>query len=160
MIKRALCAVAGFLSLSLSLAAQQIDRADVFIALNNSALRFPSLTLSDAQLFSFAEPVASPLLFNWMETQPDVFLLPIIVTQPRRVAAVSAAPREDSSKEAVDVRQPSFLDNAHGEIGFIYGRSSGKFGRDFEASYIIGEVGDDKFHISAGASYENSTRRR
>lgn len=160
MVKRALSVVAGFLSLCLPLFAQQTDRADVFSALNDVPVRFPSLTFSDAQLFSFSEAVAPPLLFNWMETQPDVSLPPIIVTPPRRFAAVSAAPLEDSSKEVVDVRQPSLLDNAHGEVGFIFGRSSGKFGRDFEAGYIIGEVGDDRFHISAGASYENSTRRR
>ena len=31
---------------------------------------------------------------------------------------------------------------------------SGKFGGDYLQGYIFGEVGNDRIHISAGASYE------
>ena len=43
---------------------------------------------------------------------------------------------------------------AGGEIGFLYGRWSGKGGGDMWETYIIGTVGDDKFQITAGASYD------
>jgi hypothetical protein len=157
MTKRALFAVAGLLSLCLSLSAQQIDRPqDVFKALNNSALRTPALALSGAQFFSLSSG------FNWMErTSPD--FLPALstpgATGPQRATANSSATMgvQDSSKEIVDVRRSNLFDYATGEVGFLYGRSSGKYGVTSEEGYIIGEVGNEHFHISAGASYENST---
>ena len=152
MTKRALSAVAGFLSLCLPLSAQQTDRPRMFSALNNSFLR-PSLTLSDGWPFSFSSA------FNWMETTTPDFLPALPTTAPQRATSPAALPK-DSSKEVVDVGRPNLLDYAHGEVGFLYGRSTGKFGREVEQGYIIGEVGDDKFHITVGAAYENSTRRR
>ena len=158
MTKRALSAVAGFLGLCLPLSAQQAGRPDIFSALNNSSLRFPSLTLSDGRLFSFSGTVAPPLLFDWMEpTLPD-FLPTLSATEPRRATA-SAAPPKDSSKELVDIQRSNLLDYASGEVGFLYGRSTGKFGGEVEQGYFIGDVGNDKFHITVGATYENSSGR-
>jgi len=160
MTKRALSAVAGFFSLCLSLSAQQQWQSpDFFSVLNSSDLHLPSLTLSDAQPFSFSEAIVSPLLLTWLEaaTPAEVALPAIIVKQPRRVAAVSAMPVEDPSKETVELRRPYF-DYAGGEVGAFYGRSSGKFASEVEAGYIFGEVGNDHLQISAGASYEHSTQ--
>jgi hypothetical protein len=41
-----------------------------------------------------------------------------------------------------------------GEVGFLYGRWSGKGGGDTWESYVVGTVGNDKFQITAGASYD------
>jgi len=154
MTKRALPAVVGLLSLCLSVSAQQTSRSNIFSALNNSLLRLPSLTLSDGQLFSFSTA------FNWMEPTPPDFLPGLPAAAPLRLIAVSSAARsKDSSKEVVDVRRPNLLDYASGEIGFLYGRSTGKFGGEYKQGYIIGDVGDEKFHISAGAAYEESSWR-
>jgi hypothetical protein len=49
--------------------------------------------------------------------------------------------------------KPGLLNSAHGEVGFLYG--AGSHGVSVERGYMIGEVGDDKFHITVGASYEN-----
>lgn len=157
MMKRALSVVAGFFGLCLPLFAQQAD--PTFSALNSSAVHLPLLMLSDGQPFSFAETVASPLLLGWMETSPpaDVSLPPLIV-RPQRVATITAAPVEDSSKEVLNVRRPVF-DYAGGEAGFLYGRSSGKYGGEYKQGYIIGEVGNEHLHITAGASYEESSQR-
>ena len=150
-------ACGGFLSLCLSLSAQQIDRADLWSALNNSSLRFPSLGLSDAQLFSFATA------FNRMETSTPAFLpasaLP--TTAPQRAIAyvTPVTDAKDSSKEVSDVSRRNLLDYVHGEVGFLYGRSTGKFGGSVEQGYVIGDVGDEKFHITAGAAFENSSIR-
>jgi hypothetical protein len=152
--KRAFAAVFGFFCLCLSLSAQQIDRPYIFSGLNNSPPRFPSLTLSDRQLFSFSTALA------WMQpTSPD-FLpgLPTMAPHPA-VAASSSAAIRDSSKEVVDVQRSGLFDYAGGEMGFLYGRSTGKFGGDYKQGYIIGEVGDEKFHISVGAAYEESSFR-
>jgi hypothetical protein len=43
---------------------------------------------------------------------------------------------------------------AGGEIGFLYGRWSGKGGGDMWETYMVGTVGNDKFQITAGASYD------
>jgi hypothetical protein len=42
-----------------------------------------------------------------------------------------------------------------GEIGFMYGRWSGKGSGDMMESYILGQVGNDHFQITAGAAYED-----
>jgi hypothetical protein len=42
-----------------------------------------------------------------------------------------------------------------GEVGFMYGRWSGKGSGDYVGSYVWGQVGTDKFQITAGASSEN-----
>ena len=46
-----------------------------------------------------------------------------------------------------------------GEVGVFYGKSSGKYGREDMEAYIIGGVGNDKFHITAGAAYQESSGR-
>jgi hypothetical protein len=158
MAKRALSAAAGFLSLCLPLMAQQTDRPDVFSAMNNSFLRLPSLTLSDGGSFSFASA------FNRMETTTPDFLptfgMASTTARPQRANAVSPVTTpKDSSKEVTDIRRPNLLDHVSGEMGVLYGRSTGKFGGAVEAGYIIGVVGDDKFNITAGASYEHSSGR-
>jgi hypothetical protein len=44
-----------------------------------------------------------------------------------------------------------------GEVGFVYGRWSGKGNGDYWQNYVWGQVGNDKFQITAGASFENSS---
>jgi hypothetical protein len=157
MTRRALSAVAGFLGLCLPLFAQQTYRPDLFSALNNS-ISLPSLSLSDGQRFSFSGAVASPFSFNWIESAPPDFLPALSTTVPPRATAARVYPK-DSSKEVVDMRKADLFDYAHGEIGFLYGRSTGKFNGDVEQGYFIGEVGNDKVHVTAGAFYENSSGR-
>ena len=53
MTNRAALGVIGFLSLCLSLSAQQANRSEIFRSLNSSPPRFPSLTLSNGGFFSF-----------------------------------------------------------------------------------------------------------
>jgi hypothetical protein len=150
MTKRALSAVAGFLGLCLPLSAQQTDRPDIFSALNNSLPRLPSLALSDTQRFSFSSA------FNWIEPTPPDFLPALPATAPPRANA-PPMPGKDSSKDVVDMQRSNLFDYASGEVGFLYGRSTGKFSREVEQGYFIGDVGNDKFHISVGAAYENSS---
>jgi hypothetical protein len=42
-----------------------------------------------------------------------------------------------------------------GEVGFMYGRWSGKGSGDMMESYIMGTAGNDHFQITAGAAFEN-----
>jgi hypothetical protein len=45
------------------------------------------------------------------------------------------------------------------EVGFFYGRSDGKYGREDYSGYIMGGVGNDKFNITVGAAYSESEVR-
>lgn len=158
MTKGMFSVVAGLFSLCLPLFGQEIQRPDVFKSLNNSPVRTPSLALSDAHLFTF------PTGFAWMEPTRSDFLpaLPTVAGQSQSTRNVSYSmalsdASKDSPKETKDLAQRNLLDSVHGEVGFFYGRSSGgRFSGDTEGGYVIGEVGDDKVHISVGASYENS----
>jgi hypothetical protein len=44
-----------------------------------------------------------------------------------------------------------------GEIGFLYGHSIGKGSGDLMESYIMGQVGNDHFQITAGAAFDQSS---
>jgi len=153
MTKRVSLGVIGFLSLCLCSSAQRTGWSDIFRSLNSSPPTFPSLTLSNGGFFSFSTAL------SWLEPVPD-FLPGLPAAAPPRPVATSGVTRaKDSSKEVIDVQRTGLFDYVGGEVGFLYGRSTGKFGGDYKQAYIIGEVGDDKFHISAGASYEESSWR-
>jgi hypothetical protein len=42
-----------------------------------------------------------------------------------------------------------------GEVGFVYGKWSGRGNGDYWQNYVWGQAGNDKFQINAGASFEN-----
>ena len=46
-----------------------------------------------------------------------------------------------------------------GEVGILYGRWTGKGGGDLLQSYILGTVGNDKFQITVGTEYDESSGR-
>ncbi|MFN2541665.1 MAG: hypothetical protein ABR514_05785 [Chthoniobacterales bacterium] len=149
MSKRGLGVMTAVLGLGWCVAAQPTNRPEKLL-LNNSSPRFPSLELSDAQYFSFATA------FNWLEPAATDFLPPLpTAPQPATIAHVESA--KDSSKEDVDLSRKNLFDYAHGEIGFLYGRSTGKFDREVEQGYVIGTVGNDKLQITAGALFEHSS---
>src|SRR5260370_25787828 len=116
MTKRALFAVAGFLSLCFPLSAQQTYRPDLFSALNNS-ISLPSLSLSDGRLFSLSSA------FTWMQPTPPDFLPALSPPLPQTATASAAYPKA-SSTEVVDVRKPDLLDYATGAPRFLYGHST------------------------------------
>lgn len=63
--------------------------------------------------------------------------------------------KEYSSVESLAVEKASLVWTG-GEIGFMYGHSSGKFGGDEFSSYLLGGVGNDHLQINVGAGYEES----
>jgi hypothetical protein len=176
MSKGALAALAGFLSLSVSLSAQKTSESQQtpgdtfalenlrgtglagpraangpdFFTLNNSALfrGFPAPTLLDGRLYSFSTAL------NWMK--PVNFLPAFSPVEPRR-ASFYAQPDRNLSDRLSDL-QPN-IDYARGEVGFLYGRWTGKSDGEYKHGYIIGEVGNENIHISVGAAYEDSSWR-
>ena len=165
MTKWALLAVTGFLGCSASLSAQETQRSvpftlsqpgrnvmgshgDLLSMLSNSYYNTPSLMLLDGRPLSLSNG------YDWIEPMPPDFL-PELSAEPARVSTARA--RRDSRDKTLEV-QPKFFDYVHGEVGVLYGTSTGgKFSRELEQGYIFGEMGNDKTHIIVGASYEHSS---
>ena len=78
--------------------------------------------------------------------------------EPQSVAYQNSPGRRKSVDNGVDLRAPDQIQFG-GEIGFLYGKSSGKYGREDFQSYIIGTVGTDKFSITAGVLHQESSGR-
>ena len=175
MIKRALPAVIGILSVCLPLVAQDetvtseelrrtgeldvgsalsLDRPDIFSTVDGSVLihGLPVLSLLDGRRF----PISSSLGRMGM-TAFDLF--PVVFLQSVEVQRVNASPiyGTDSPGGIVNLRLKRIY--AGGEAGVFYGKSGGKFGREDFQTYIIGGVGNDKFNITAGAAYQESSGR-
>jgi hypothetical protein len=168
MIKRALLVV-GFLALCFPLAAQQMTpsldassafafyRPEIFSTVDSLALidRLPVLNFLDGTRL----PVSSEM--GRMGTAPVEFpsltymsVAYMSAAKVRRVnaAQVSGKDGKDSSAEVMTALSSPYYWG--GEVGFMYGHSSGKFGGDEYGTYIEGGVGNDKFQINAGAAYQ------
>ena len=63
--------------------------------------------------------------------------------------------KDYSSVESMAVEKAA-LTWTGGEVGFMYGHSSGRFGGDEFSSYIMGGVGNDHLQINVGAGYEET----
>lgn len=79
---------------------------------------------------------------------------------PRKSVAASNPRPEMLASDAKDL--PSEMISSplnpvyySGEVGFVYGRWSGKGSGDYVGSYVWGQAGNDKFQITAGASFED-----
>lgn len=174
MIKRALLAVAAIPALCCSLAAQQtapwnsiqparfelnqaspsdmvegraaLGQTGSFGRLNSAWYGSGPLTLIDGELFSF------PRAFGWIEATPSDFLPDFTAGELGTPTAVATL--RDSGNKTVDLRHK--LDYVGGEVGVFFGKSTGKFSREVEQGYILGEVVDGNTHIIVGGSYEHS----
>jgi hypothetical protein len=166
MIKRALLVVLGFFSLCSPLTAQHtpdagsafaLYRPEIFSTVDSSVLlqSLPVLTFLNGQRL----PVSTEL--GRMGRAP-LNLFPDASLRVAEVQRINAAPiyRTDGKDSPGEVMSSSSNPiYVGGEVGFLYGRSSGKFGGDVMQTYMLGEVGNDKFRITAGASYEESSVR-
>ncbi len=129
-------------------------RPDIFSTVDGSVLLhgLPMLTLLDGRRF----PISSELSRMGM-TPLDLF--PVAFLSAVEVQKIGSVPRHgtDSPGGVVDLRLNRIYSG--GEVGFFYGRSDGKYGREDMSAYIIGGVGNDKFQITAGAAYSESDLR-
>lgn len=180
MIKRALPAVLGFLALCLPLAAQETYRPeqsadetitleqlqktgatdiasalalyqpDSFSVSGNSVLiyGFPTLALVDGRRFSISGPLGrlTPLDF-----------FPVAFLGAVEVQKINASPMKGTDSPGGVVNLWLNRSLAGGEFGVFYGKSSGKFDLEEKQAHILGTVGNEKFQITAGAAYEESS---
>jgi len=164
MIKRALLVV-GVLALCFPVAAQQNNRTDEFDAAAALALYRPeiftsvdsSLLVRDLPMLTFLDGrLPGSTALGRMGTAPvanlPVALVSAAPAQKTNASSVSGKDGKDSSAEVMtSPLNPVYYG---GEVGVFYGHSSGKFGGDEFGTYIEGGVGNDKFQINAGASYQ------
>jgi hypothetical protein len=164
MTSRVLASLLGFLGLCLSLplqangadqiGAQSFRQPDIFRTLEGATLihGLPALTLADPRSYS--------LTSAWVDIGLGPFgLSPNLETAELPQVSAPSTGRTSSPGRAPEMR---LKDNYYvtGEVGFLYGRSSGgKSSLEEKSTYIIGEVGNDKVHISVGASYEEVNGR-
>ena len=169
MIKRALLVALGFLAFCFPLAAQQMSpsldassafafyRPEIFSTVDSLALidRLPVLNFLDGTRL----PVSSEM--GRMGTAPVEFpsltymsIAYVSAAKVRRVNAAQVSGKYGKDSSAEMMTAPSAPYYYGGEVGFMYGHSSGKFGGDEFGTYIDGVVGNDKFQINAGASYQ------
>ena len=170
MTKQVVLGVAAFLGLCLSLGAEQPLRVLSLAQLNslspqNSRPLFfqPAVfsRLGDPLLvdgspgpttFSNRETFSLATTFNLVGTPTSFLPTTMAMESPSRNVPATSSRDKDSSDYPLDLRPGYYVT---GEVGFVYGRSTGKFGGDYKEGYIIGKVGNDKVHITVGASYED-----
>ncbi len=165
LMKRALLAVLGWLALSFPLAAQEpfdsaatfiFYRPEIFTSVDSAALvrELPMTEFLDGRL-----PGSTAL--GRMGTAPVAnFPMALVSAEPRKKGSSVSGPVTDpkdgkdySSAESLAAEKASLVWTG-GEIGFMYGHSSGKFGGDEFTSYIMGGVGNEHLQINVGASYQ------
>jgi len=127
-------------------------RPNVFSTVDGSTLihGLPILTLLDGRRF----PISSELGRMGM-TPLDLF--PIAFLSAVEVQKIGGSPiyGSDAPGGLVNLRLNRI--QTGGEVGFFYGKSDGKYGREDFQSYFIGGVGNEKFQITVGAAYHESS---
>ncbi len=179
MVKSGLLAVVGSLGFCLPLAAQQtgslaqtenvslyLSQPAIFKTVDSSTLvhGLPMLSLLDGRWL----PISTAMGRMGM-AQLDVFPNASLPVAPKaKKTSAYARNRTDGKdfgtdgadgKDALGAITSSSRSNPlyySGEIGFLYGHSTGKYGGDVKQGYFIGEVGDDNVQITVGGSYEDS----
>jgi hypothetical protein len=149
-MKRAFLAVAGFFGLCLSLPAQQMQSPEQLLFDGGTPYR-PSLSLADQDRFFFSTT------FGAMQATSS-FLPTFSPVGPRSAVAPSMLDSKDSPDNVMEFKSTDRI-RAGGEVGFLYGKSNGKYGREDFQTYIIGTVGNDKFSITAGYLHQESSGR-
>lgn len=147
MIRRVLFAVAGMVALCQPLVA-----------------RSPEQLLLDGDTFDHQQPWASlenrdrfffSSAFGSMRSTQE-FLPDFDPSEPLSMAYLPSRDSKDSLDRMIDLEAQSKI-RFGGEVGFLYGKSTGNYGREDFAGYIMGTVGNDKFSINVGYLHQEST---
>ena len=144
MIRRTLLAVIGLVGLSQSLPAQPPEEFFSGSLLEQSSISSPWISLESRDRFMFSTAFGSM-------RRTEQYLPDFEAGNPLTSAYLLPGDSKNSVDRIVDLRAPSRIQFG-GEIGFLYGKSTGNngFGREDYAGYVIGTVGNDKFSLSVG----------
>lgn len=147
MMKRALLAVAGLVALCHPLVARPAEQ----LRLDGDTpwRQEPWTSLENHDRFFFSSG------FGSMRASPD-FLPSFSPSEPLSMAYLPASDSKDNLDRIIDWEAANKI-RFGGEVGFLYGKSTGKYGREDFAGYIMGTVGNDKFSINVGYLHQEST---
>jgi len=149
MMKRALFAVSALLGLCPLLPAQPPQQLLYGPGTLDSSVLLPWASLENRNQFFFSTAFGS--MRNTQE------FLPAFDPSAPLSAPYVSPDNKNSVDRIVELRAPSRVQFG-GEIGFLYGKSSGSgYGREDFAGYIVGTVGNDKFSITAGYYRQETT---
>ncbi len=134
-------------------------RPEIFNMVDGSTLieRLPVRTFLDGTLLPFSTALGR------MGTAPlELPSLAFVSVTKTKKASASPARRTDGKdfetdgKDSPDDVMISQSNPLHygGEVGAFYGAWSGKYSGDAMGTYMQGSVGNDKFQINVGASYQ------
>ena len=147
MIRRALLAFAGFVALC----QPSIARPPEQLLLDGDTpwrqQTWSSLENRDRFFFSSA--------FGSMRATQE-FLPSFNPSEPLSMAYLPASDNKDYLDRIIDWDAANKI-RWGGEVGFLYGKSTGKYGREDFAGYIMGTVGNEKFSINVGYLHQEST---
>lgn len=124
----------------------------------------PEQLLLDGDAFGRQEPWVSlenrdrfffSTAFGPMRTTRE-FLPGFDASEPLNMAYLPSSDSKDSLDRIIDLQAASKI-RFGGEVGFLYGKSTGRYGREDFAGYIMGTVGNDKFSINVGYMRQEST---
>lgn len=162
--QRALIAVLGLLSFCAPVWAQQATRlARSENALEQLSFYRPeilstvdgSTLLHDLSIPTLMDGQYLPASSEWgrIAVAPVTnYTTAFVTVAPARRANASPVDGKDFPSETMAVAPSGYYYG--GEVGFMYGHATGKFGGDEFSTYILGDVGNDKFQINVGASYD------
>jgi len=148
MMKRALVLFAGFVALQSSFALQPdgLLGGSIF---GQPSIDSPWNSLESQDRFFFSTAFGSM-------RQTEQYLPTFDPSEPLSMAYLPSGDSKDSLDRIYDLHSPSKI-RYGGEIGFLYGKSTGKYGREDFAGYVIGTVGNDRFSITAGYYRQESS---
>jgi hypothetical protein len=162
--RRALVVALGILSFCSPLWAQQTNRlARSENALEQLSFYRPEI-LSTVEGSALLHDLPIPTLMNgqYLPASSELgrisvapvtnYTTAFVTVAPPRRANASQEDGKDFPSEMMAVEPNRYYYG--GEVGFMYGHASGKFGGDEFSTYILGDVGNDKFQINVGASYD------
>ena len=149
MMKRALILFAGFVALQSSFALQPDELLFGGGVFDQPSINSPWNSLESRDRFFFSTAFGSM-------RQTEQYLPVFDASEPLSMAYLPSSDSKDSLDRIYDLRTASKL-RYGGEIGFLYGKSTGKYGREDFAGYVIGTVGNDKFSITAGYYRQESS---
>jgi hypothetical protein len=180
MVKRALCVALGLVGAFFPAVAQQANRPEWPVGAFEPAFALslyqPRISGAvDSFLLFRRGPVRPWSDGGWLASEnaltqigmASLDFFPVAFLGPEAFRGVSA-PRangvrdsrsENSGTDGKDSPNEMLSSSLNpiyygGEVGVLYGRWSGKGGGDMWETYVVGTVGNDKFQITAGASYD------
>jgi len=147
MIRRVLFAVVGMVALGQPLVARPPEQ---LLLDGDAPLRQePWTSLENRDRFFFSSA------FGSMRATRE-FLPSFDPSEPLNMAYLPSRESKDSLDRIIELQAASKI-RFGGEVGFLYGKSTGEYGREDFAGYIMGTVGNDKFSINVGYLHQEST---